>query len=83
MKAAKGGVGHAYPEPTVRFYGEREAGWKALSVAQAVSLRVPEFTEAWRIVDGEPTGTQQALTTSAFAELHKRRKEKSEAPFGF
>jgi len=30
-ESCQGGKGHAYPEPTIRFYGERSAGFHALT----------------------------------------------------
>src|ERR1700680_2107984 len=31
-ESCEGGPGHAYPEPTVAFYGTPEAGWRAVAV---------------------------------------------------
>jgi hypothetical protein len=33
FEACEGGQGHAYPEPTVAFYGTPEAGWRAVGLA--------------------------------------------------
>jgi hypothetical protein len=62
FESCQGGDGHAYPEPTVRFYGERDAGWKALAVAQTVRLGVSELRRVWPILDGEPTGPWWEMT---------------------
>jgi hypothetical protein len=62
FESCEGGQGHAYPEPTIRFYGERDAGWHALAVAQSVNLGVSELRRVWPIVDGEPTGPWWELT---------------------
>jgi hypothetical protein len=56
FESCQGGPGHAYPEPTVRFYGERGEGFKALSVAMAHGLRVLHLRRVWPVIDGEPTG---------------------------
>lgn len=62
FESCEGGHGHAYPEPTIRFFGQREAGWKALAVAQAVRLKVSELRRVWPINDGEPTGPWWEMT---------------------
>lgn len=56
FESCQGGEGHAYPEPTVRFYGERGAGFRALAVAMEHGLRVLHLRRVWPIIDGEPTG---------------------------
>jgi hypothetical protein len=33
FESCEGGSGHAYPEPTVRFHGDRAEGLRALAVA--------------------------------------------------
>jgi hypothetical protein len=65
FESCQGGEGHAYPEPTIRFHGQREAGWKALAVAQAVRLGVLELRRVWPINDGEPTGPWWEMTFRA------------------
>lgn len=62
FESCQGGEGHAYPEPTIRFHGQRDAGWKALAVAQAVRLGVLELRRVWPINDGEPTGPWWEMT---------------------
>jgi len=56
FESCQGGPGHAYPEPTVRFYGERGAGFRALAVALEHGLNVLHLRRVWPIIDGEPTG---------------------------
>lgn len=62
FESCQGGDGHAYPEPTVRFHGERSAGWQALAVAQVKGLPVVELRRVWPVLDGEPTGPWWELT---------------------
>ena len=62
FESCQGGEGHAYPVPTVRFFGQREEGWRALAVAQAVRLGVLELRRVWPINDGEPTGPWWEMT---------------------
>src|SRR3546814_12989029 len=56
FESCEGGPGHAYPEPTVRFHGERAEGFRALAVAQTVALPVSEIRRVRPIIAGEPTG---------------------------
>lgn len=56
FESCDGGEGHAYPEPTVRFHGDRAEGLRALSVALRAGLPVYNLHRVWRIEDGEPTG---------------------------
>lgn len=64
FESCEGGEGHAYPEPTVRFYGERAEGFKALAAAIGAGLPVAALRRAWPIIDGEPTGPWWELTLS-------------------
>jgi hypothetical protein len=56
FESCEGGDGHAYPEPTVRFFGERAEGFRALSIALAHQLPVLSLRRVWPINDREPTG---------------------------
>lgn len=55
-ESCQGGVGHAFPEPTVRFHGNRSAGLRALSVAVDNGFPVSELRRVWPVIDGEITG---------------------------
>jgi hypothetical protein len=55
FESCQGGPGHALPDPTVLFHGERSAGWHALAVAQEHDLPVMALRRAWQINDGEPS----------------------------
>lgn len=57
-ESCQGGDGHggAGEWPVVRFYGQRDEGFKALAVAQMYDLPVYALNRTWHIVDGEPTG---------------------------
>src|SRR5690348_13251318 len=46
---ARPDTGHAYPEPTVRFHGNSNAGWHALSVAHDHRLPVQSLARIWPI----------------------------------
>ena len=62
IESCEGGDGHAYPEPTVRFAGGKEEGYRALSVALKHNLKVLELRRVWPVLDHEPTGPYWDLT---------------------
>ena len=64
FESCEGGPDHAYPEPTVRFHGDRGEGFRALATAQRAGLPVAELRRAWPILDDEPTGPWWELTFS-------------------
>ena len=65
FESCEGGPGHAYPEPTVRFFGDQAEGLKALSVAMRGGLRVAALRRTWPLLDDEPTGPWWELTFHA------------------
>lgn len=65
FESCQGGEGHAYPEPTVRFHGDRSEGFRALAVAQRMALPVTSLRRAWPILDNEPTGPWWEMTFSS------------------
>lgn len=64
FESCQGGTGHAYPEPTVRFHGNKAEGFRALSVAMQAGLEVSELRRVWPLLDGEPTGPWWEMTFS-------------------
>lgn len=56
FESCQGGAGHAYPEPTVRFYGDHTEGFRAYTAAAQRGLPVLALRRVWVINDGEPTG---------------------------
>lgn len=62
FESCQGGAGHAYPEPTVRFHGDRSEGFRALAVALQHGLRVLDLRRIWSIQDGEPNGPYWEIT---------------------
>lgn len=62
FESCEGGKGHAFPEPTVRFHGQREEGFRAFAAAKTLGLPVAELRRIWPIIDGEPTGPYWELT---------------------
>jgi hypothetical protein len=62
FESCQGGSGHAYAEPTVRFYGDPSEGFRALATAIKAGLQVAAIRRAWPIIDGEPTGPWWEMT---------------------
>lgn len=62
FESCDGGVGHAYPEPTVRFYGNRGEGFRVLSIALQHALPISALRRIWPIQDGEPVGPWWEIT---------------------
>lgn len=57
FESCQGGEGHAMPEPTVRFHGQTDAGWRALSTCLAYNLPVLTLRRRWDVTPtGEPSG---------------------------
>jgi len=63
-ESCQGGEGHAFPEPTIRFYGDRSEGFRALSIATQQQLPVAALRRIWVINDGEPHGPHWEMTFS-------------------
>lgn len=64
FESCEGGEGHCFPVPTIRFYGQRDEGFRALAVALALqhALPVSNLRRVWSIEDGEPVGPNWELT---------------------
>ena len=61
-ESCEGGAGHAYLEPTIRFYGQIQEGFRALAVALENGLPVSEIRQFWSIQDKQPVGPDWAIT---------------------
>jgi len=55
-ESCEGGEGHSFPEPTVRFYGERAEGFRVLSIALQNRMPVSVLRRIWQVNDGESVG---------------------------
>lgn len=62
FESCEGGPGHAFPEPTIRFHGYRDEGFRALATAIQADLRVTALRRVWDVIDGEPTGPHWEMT---------------------
>jgi hypothetical protein len=65
FESCEGGAGPTFPVPTVRFHGDRDAGFRALSAALAGGLPVAELRRYWQVIDGEPRGPHWEMTFHA------------------
>ena len=63
-ESCEGGPGHSYPEPAIRFYGERAEGFRALAIALQHALPVSFIRRIWSINDGEPIGPDWEIVFS-------------------
>ncbi len=61
-ESCQGGKDHSFPEPTIRFHGDRSEGFRALAVAMQHGLPVSDLRRLWRVIDGEPDGPTWELT---------------------
>ncbi len=62
VESCQGGQGHPFPEPTVRFAGDKSEGLRALGVALQNGLRVTALRRVWTIIDGEAVGPIWEMT---------------------
>lgn len=61
-ESCEGGEGHAFTEPTIRFYGDKAEGYRAASIALQLGLPVGELRRFWSVIDGELTGPHWEMT---------------------
>lgn len=61
-ESCEGGSGHAFPEPTINFFGQVGEGLRAVAVAQAYGLPVYQLRRVWSVQDGELVGPLWAMT---------------------
>jgi len=73
-ESCQGGRGHAYPEPTVRFFGDRSEGFRAVAVAWGHGLPAYSLRRFWRILDGELVGPSWELTFYPMARLIRAQR---------
>jgi hypothetical protein len=73
FESCEGGPGHAYLEPTVRFHGYQDEGFRALAVVMSAGLRVTALRRVWDVIEGEPTGPHWEMTFASETrpELHQ------------
>jgi hypothetical protein len=71
FESCGGDPGHAYPEPTVRFHGDKAEGFRALAAAMSAGLPVKGLRRVWPVNDGEPTGPWWEITLLRTTDLRK------------
>ena len=68
VQSCQGGAGHSFPEPTVRFDGERGEGFRALEIVlrshvlDQIGIPPRSLRRTWHLIDGEPVGPVWELT---------------------
>jgi hypothetical protein len=63
FESCEGGTGHAFPEPTIKFHGTPEAGWRAVAACLAYGLPILALRRVWHVLDAnEPTGPHWEIT---------------------
>jgi len=62
FESCHGGRGHAFPEPTIRFYGQHEEGFRALAVALEHGIPVDSIRRYWTVLGAEPHGPRWEMT---------------------
>lgn len=62
-ESCESGPGHCYPEPTVRFHGDRSEGFRALAAVTQLELPVQALRRIWTVDHaGEPNGPTWEMT---------------------
>lgn len=61
-ESCQGGPGHSFPEPTIRFHGDRTEGFRAFAIAQQHALPVMDLRRFWQVIDGELSGPKWEMT---------------------
>jgi len=62
FESCQGGRGHSFPEPTVRFHGQKHEGFRAIAVALAHGLKVAALRRYYTVEDGELHGPCWEMT---------------------
>lgn len=62
FESCEGGAGHAYPEPTVRFYGNAFEGFRAFAAAMNRGLPVSTVRQVYDVVDKRLSGPWWEMT---------------------
>jgi hypothetical protein len=62
FESCQGGEGHWFDEPTIRFYGQPEEGYRAVAVALTHGLPVKDLRRCWWIDGTELVGPHWEMT---------------------
>lgn len=61
-ESCEGGDGHAFTEPTIRFYGDKSEGYRAAAIALQLSLPLFELRRFWTVIGLELSGPNWEMT---------------------
>ena len=64
-ESCQGGDGHAFPEPTVTFYGNKSEGYRAVAWLQSNGIEPMALRRFWHLLDGDLTGPNWEITFRA------------------
>ena len=53
FESCEGGIGHCFPEPTVRFYGDKFEGLRVTHICLQNALPIQQVRRAFAIIDNE------------------------------
>lgn len=62
FESCEGGPGHAFPVPTVRFFGDAWAGFRAFAVAMECGLNVASLRRIYDVIDCQLHGPWWEMT---------------------
>jgi hypothetical protein len=62
FESCQGGAGHAFLEPTVRFFGGQHEGPRAFAIAHMLGIPVRELRRYWVVLNGELVGPEWEMT---------------------
>ncbi len=62
FESCEGGAGHSFPEPTIKFGGDRSEGYRALAAALAWGLPVYRLRRVWGVCDSTLHGPWWEMT---------------------
>lgn len=72
FESCEGGIGHSFPEPTVRFEGTDSEGLRAVSVALENGLPVRRLRRVWGIQDNVLHGPWWEMTFRSPKDSHRK-----------
>jgi len=62
FESCEGGPGHSFPEPTIRFCGNRAQGLRAVAISLEYDLRPHALRRTYGVLDGELVGPDWEIT---------------------
>lgn len=62
FESCQGGEGHCFFEPTIRFHGGKEEGYRVVALLSQNGYQLGELRRYWSWIDGELTGPRWEVT---------------------